>query len=190
MPIPYWYYSSPILVLTELGPACPTLFVSLITFLSIKLEEVKKTEISGICCSINGLTFVADKGRQCIYRLDLDDGTSFSFGEGKLSKYNWWKVKHYPSLCHCYAQLESCGLLWPSDPTVWLLLKIGRFTYLFLYLSISVNRVWHGKGSQVGNLTLSMSHSSQNISILLPSLKYNCLSIFLVICKASTFYMH
>ena len=51
-------------------------------------DSVKETEISGICCSIDGFTFVADKGRQCIYRLDLDDRTSFSFGEGKLSKYN------------------------------------------------------------------------------------------------------
>ena len=35
-----------------------------------------------------------------------------------------------------------------------------------------------------------MSHSSQNVSIHLLSSKYNCLSVFLVIYKTSTFYMH
>ena len=71
-------------------------------------------------------------------------------------------------------------------PLVWVPYPVNSF----LYFVISVNRVWHGKGSQVGNLTLGMSHSSQNVSIHLLSSKYNCLSVFLVIYKTSTFYMH
>ena len=88
-----------------------------------------------------------------------------------------WSIRKLTYRCVAFKAYET--LVWVPYPVS-----------SFLYFVISVNKVWHGKGSQVGNLTLGMSHSSQNVSMHLLSSKYNCLSVFLVIYKTSTFYMH
>ena len=54
--------------------------------ISVKLEDVPNITISGISCSEGGILFLADKTRKLIYRLDVQTCSSFSFGEGKLSK--------------------------------------------------------------------------------------------------------
>ena len=52
----------------------------------MKLEDVPNVTISGISCSEGGILFLADKTRNLVYRLDVNTCSSFSFGEGKLSK--------------------------------------------------------------------------------------------------------
>lgn len=54
--------------------------------ISVKLEDVPHVQISGLSCSEEGILFLADKGRSLVYRFDVSDGTSYSFGKGKLSK--------------------------------------------------------------------------------------------------------
>ena len=55
--------------------------------MAVKLEDVPSVTISGISCSESGIVFMADKTRNMVYRLDTMTCTSFSFGEGKISKY-------------------------------------------------------------------------------------------------------
>ena len=54
--------------------------------MAVKLEDVPGVTISGICCSESRLVFMADKTRNMV-RLDTMTCSSFSFGEGKMSKY-------------------------------------------------------------------------------------------------------
>ena len=54
--------------------------------ISVKLEDVPCVEIAGLSCSEEGILFLADKGRSLVYRLDLSDGTCFSFVKDKISK--------------------------------------------------------------------------------------------------------
>ena len=54
---------------------------------AVKLEDVPDVTIYGICCSESGLLFMVDKTRNMVYRLDTMTCSSFSFGEGKMSKY-------------------------------------------------------------------------------------------------------
>ena len=53
--------------------------------ITVKTEEVPDVVISGITCSSLGVVFLADSGRSQIYRLDITDGTCFSFGKDVLN---------------------------------------------------------------------------------------------------------
>ena len=53
--------------------------------ISVKMEDVPDVKISGITCSTHGVVFLADIARSLIYRLDITDGTCFSFGKDILS---------------------------------------------------------------------------------------------------------
>ena len=53
--------------------------------ISVQMEDVPDIEISGITCSTHGVVFLADIGRSQVYRLDITDGTCFSFGKDILS---------------------------------------------------------------------------------------------------------
>ena len=55
--------------------------------ISVKLEDVPNITISGLSCSEGGILFLADKTRNLVYRLDVQTCSSFSFGDGKLSKF-------------------------------------------------------------------------------------------------------
>lgn len=54
--------------------------------ISVKLEDVPSVQISGVSCSTEGVMFLSDRNRSLIYRLDIEDGTSFSFGKAALSR--------------------------------------------------------------------------------------------------------
>ena len=54
---------------------------------TVKLENVKDFQISGITCSEEGVVFLSDIGRNQIYRMDNTNGTCFSFGQQMLSEF-------------------------------------------------------------------------------------------------------
>ena len=60
--------------------------------MAVKLEDVPDVTISGICCSESGILFMTDKTRNMVYRLDTVTCSSFSFGEGKMSK-NFFEIQ-------------------------------------------------------------------------------------------------
>ena len=51
----------------------------------MKVEDVPDVVISGITCSSLGVVFLADSRRSQVYRLDITDGTCFTFGKEILS---------------------------------------------------------------------------------------------------------
>ena len=53
--------------------------------IAVKVEEVPDVVISGITCSSLGVVFLADSRRSQVYRLDITDGTCFTFGKELLS---------------------------------------------------------------------------------------------------------
>ena len=54
--------------------------------ISVKLEVVPIVQISGVSCSTDGVVLLSDRNKSLIYRLDIEDGTSFSFGKAALSR--------------------------------------------------------------------------------------------------------
>jgi hypothetical protein len=60
---------------------------------SVKYEEVSSCNITGLCCSKDGVVFAADKGLKRIYRIELETGNCYSFGKSYLGKLEHRPVK-------------------------------------------------------------------------------------------------
>ena len=53
----------------------------------VPLEEVITSLVSDLCCSDKGVVYIADKGRNQMYRIDVDRGNCTTFGEGTLGEH-------------------------------------------------------------------------------------------------------
>ena len=61
---------------------------------SVPLEEVNTSLVSDLCCSNKGVAFIADKGRNQIYRIDIDRGNCTTFGKEIIGEYCYCDNKY------------------------------------------------------------------------------------------------
>ena len=108
--------------------------VSHIPISCVTRENVDGSEVTGICCSKNGIVYLSDIGCNKVYRVDSSSGSCMSFGGDILGKLFLLKIHNL------YNSIGSGG---PVDVAIWgeyLMVLDQQFLAIFTPMGILIKK--------------------------------------------------